>query len=60
LNSKILISAILGIDAYIVEMERHITGSRFPKFVTDGLSDGAVKESKEDAISAIQYRSLDR
>jgi|TARA_B100001079_G_scaffold193159_1_gene166920 predicted ATPase with chaperone activity len=60
LNSKILSSAIPGIDAFIVEVECHITGSRLPKFVTAGLSDGAVKESKDDAISAIQYRSLDR
>ena len=54
MNSKILSSAILGIDAYVVEVECHITGSRLPKFVTVGLPEGAVKESKERVTAAIQ------
>jgi len=54
LNSKVLSSAILGIDAYVVEVECHITGSRLPKFVTVGLPEGAVKESKERVSAAIQ------
>ena len=54
MNSKVLSSSILGIDAYIVEVECHITGSRLPKFVTVGLPEGAVKESKERVSAAIQ------
>jgi len=60
LNSKIISSAILGIDAYVIEVECHITESRLQKFVTVGLPDGTVKESNEDVIAAIQYRSLGR
>ena len=54
MNSKVLSSAILGIDAYVVEVECHITGSKLPKFVTVGLPEGAVKESKERVSAAIQ------
>jgi len=54
LNSKVLSSAILGIDAYVVEVECHITGSKLPKFITVGLPEGAVKESKERVSAAIQ------
>jgi magnesium chelatase family protein len=52
--AKVLSSAILGIDAYIVEVECHITGSKLPKFVTVGLPEGAVRESKERVMAAIQ------
>ena len=54
LNSKVLSNAILGIDAYIVEVECHITGSKLPNFITVGLPEGAVKESKERVTAAIQ------
>ncbi|MBT3180769.1 MAG: YifB family Mg chelatase-like AAA ATPase [Candidatus Marinimicrobia bacterium] len=54
MNSKVLSSAILGIDAYIVEVECHMTGARLPKFVTVGLPEGAVKESKERVKAAIR------
>ena len=54
MNSKVLSSAILGIDAYVVEVECHITGSKLPKFITVGLPEGAVKESKERVSAAIQ------
>lgn len=52
--SKVLSSAILGIDAYIVEVECHLTGSKLPKFVTVGLPEGAVRESKERVMAAIK------
>jgi magnesium chelatase family protein len=53
MTSKVLSSAILGIDAYIVEVEAHLSGAQLPKFVTVGLPEGAVKESKERVQAAI-------
>jgi len=52
--AKALSSAILGIDAYIVEVEAHLTGAKLPKFRTVGLAEGAVKESKERVRAAIK------
>src|SRR3972149_6317631 len=44
--SKILSSAVFGVDAYLVEVEVDIAFG-FPQFSTVGLPEGAVKESKE-------------
>lgn len=52
--SKVLSSAILGIDAYIVDVEAHLTGAKLPQFRTVGLPEGAVKESKERVRAAIK------
>jgi len=51
---RVLSSAVLGIDAYIVEVEAHLTGAKLPKFITVGLPDGAVRESKERVTAAIR------
>lgn len=51
--AKVFSSAILGIDAYVVEVEAHLTGAQLPKFKTVGLPEGAVKESKERVKAAI-------
>ncbi len=51
--AKILSSAVLGIDAYTVEVEADIT-PQLPAFATVGLPDGAVKEAKERVMSAIK------
>ncbi|MEW5994616.1 MAG: YifB family Mg chelatase-like AAA ATPase [Candidatus Zixiibacteriota bacterium] len=51
--SKITSSATLGIDAYTVEVEADIQ-QQLPAFVTVGLPDGAVRESKERVTSAIK------
>lgn len=51
--SKVLSSAVLGIDAYLVEVEVDIA-SGLPVFSTVGLPDGAVKESKDRVKSAIK------
>jgi magnesium chelatase family protein len=51
--SKALGAAVLGIDAYIVEVEAHLE-SQLPAFATVGLPDGAVKESKERVSAAIK------
>jgi magnesium chelatase family protein len=51
--SKVLSSAVQGIDAYIVEVETHIESS-IPSFTIVGLPDSAIKESRERVISAIK------
>jgi magnesium chelatase family protein len=52
LLAKVLSSAVLGIDAYQVEVEVDIT-SGLPTFTTVGLPETAVKESKERVKSAV-------
>ncbi|MCP4568869.1 MAG: YifB family Mg chelatase-like AAA ATPase [FCB group bacterium] len=51
--SKILSAATSGIDAYTVEVEADVQ-QMLPSFVTVGLPDAAVKESKERVQSAIK------
>ncbi len=51
--AKVLSSAVLGIDAYVVEVEVDITMG-LPAFATVGLPDGAVRESKDRVKSAIK------
>ena len=51
--SKVLSSAVLGIDAYTVNVEVDISPG-LPAFSTVGLPDGAVKESKDRVKSAIK------
>jgi magnesium chelatase family protein len=53
LLSKVLSSAVIGIDAYLVEVEVDISQG-LPNFTTVGLPEAAVKESKERVKSAIQ------
>lgn len=50
--AKILSSAVIGIDAYLVEVEVDIAQG-LPTFTTVGLPETAVKESKERVKSAI-------
>lgn len=51
--SRILSSAVLGIDAYIVQVEVDIAQG-LPAFATVGLAEGAVRESKERVKAAIK------
>ncbi len=51
--SKIISAATLGVDAYQVEVEADIQ-QQLPAFITVGLPDGAVRESKERVTSAIK------
>lgn len=51
--AKILSSAVIGIDAYIVEVEVDISQG-LPSFATVGLPEGAVRESKERVKAAIK------
>ena len=50
--SRVYSSALVGIDAYIVEVEVDIMNG-LPTFTTVGLPEAAVKESKERVKSAI-------
>jgi len=51
--AKILSSAVIGIDAYVVEVEVDIAQG-LPSFSTVGLPEGAVRESKERVKAAIK------
>mgnify|MGYP001550023247 FL=1 len=51
--AKVLSSSVLGIDAYVVEVEVDINMG-LPAFATVGLPDGAVRESKDRVKSAIK------
>jgi len=51
--AKVKSGAVLGIDAYIVEVEAHLEGS-LPHFATVGLPDSTVRESKERVKAAIK------
>lgn len=50
--AKVLSSAVIGIDAYLVEVEVDISHG-LPTFTTVGLPETAVKESKERVKTAI-------
>ena len=52
--SRVFSSTILGIDAYIVEAEAHLTGTKLPRFVAVGSPEGLVKESKKRVTAAIR------
>jgi magnesium chelatase family protein len=52
LLSRVLSSAVLGVDAYTVEVEVDIRQG-LPTFATVGLPEAAVKESKDRVKSAI-------
>ena len=51
--AKVLSSAVIGIDAYVVEVEVDISQG-LPSFSTVGLPEGAVRESKERVKAAIK------
>ena len=54
--AKVVSGALIGIDAYPVEVEVDIAQG-LPQFATVGLPDGAVKESKDRIKSAIRITS---
>jgi magnesium chelatase family protein len=51
--ARVLSSAVIGIDAYIVEVEVDISHG-LPTFSTVGLPEGAVRESKDRVKAAIK------
>ena len=50
--ARIVSAAVLGIDAYLVDVETDIAAG-LPSFVTVGLPQGAVKEGRERVNAAI-------
>jgi len=50
--ARIRSAAVLGIDAYLVEVETDIANG-LPTFATVGLPQGAMKEERERVYSAI-------
>ena len=56
--AKVLSGGLLGIDAYVIEVEVDISLG-LPIFATVGLPDGAVKESKDRVKSAIKNSGFD-
>lgn len=56
--AKVLSSAVIGVDAYLVEVEVDIEKG-LPAFVTVGLPETAVKESKERVKAAIRNSGYD-
>jgi len=52
--ANVLSSAVLGIDAYTVQVEAQLENSVPAKFFTMGLPEGAVKESKERVLAAMK------
>ncbi|TDI86011.1 MAG: magnesium chelatase, partial [Caldithrix sp.] len=51
--AKVISAALLGIDAYIVEVEAHLEKG-LPALAIVGLPEGAVRESKERVNAAIK------
>ncbi|HUJ16676.1 MAG TPA: YifB family Mg chelatase-like AAA ATPase [Nitrospirota bacterium] len=57
--AKVTSAAVLGIDAYPVEVEVDIASRGLPFFSTVGLPDAAVKESKERVRAALKNTGFD-
>jgi magnesium chelatase family protein len=56
--ARVASAAVLGIDAYLVDVETDIANG-LPSFTTVGLPHGAVKEGRERVNSAIQNAGYD-
>ena len=56
--ARIASAAVLGIDAYLVDVETDIAAG-LPSFATVGLPHGAVKEGRERVNAAIQNAGYD-
>jgi len=56
--AKVLSSAVLGVDAYMVEVEVDLALG-LPSFSTVGLPDAAVKESRDRVKAAIKNSGFD-
>lgn len=51
--SRLCSAAVCGIDAFIVDVETHLE-NQIPGFVTVGLPDSAVRESRERVMAAVK------
>ncbi len=52
--ARVETTALLGIDAFTVELEVDLARSGMPAFCMVGLAEGAVRESKERVFSALK------
>ncbi len=52
--SKVLSAHVIGIDAYLVEVEVDISSKGLPHFSIVGLPDAAVKESRDRIKAALK------
>ncbi|WP_419781949.1 YifB family Mg chelatase-like AAA ATPase [Maridesulfovibrio sp.] len=52
--AKVSCGALMGIDAFKVDLEVDLTRQGMPAFTMVGLAEGAVKESKERVFSALK------
>ncbi|BBD09169.1 YifB family Mg chelatase-like AAA ATPase [Desulfovibrio ferrophilus] len=52
--AKVSTAALLGIDAFRVELEVDLSRSGMPAFTMVGLAEGAVRESKERVFTALK------
>ncbi|OGF24964.1 magnesium chelatase [Candidatus Falkowbacteria bacterium RIFOXYB2_FULL_34_18] len=59
MSSKVLSSAVIGLDAEIVEVEADTGGGEYGTFSIVGLPDMAVSESRERVRSAIKNSGFD-
>lgn len=55
--SKILSASVVGVNAFVVEIETHLDNA-LPNFIIVGLPDSAVKESKERVTAAIKNSGI--
>jgi magnesium chelatase family protein len=56
--ARIRSAAVLGVDAYLVDVETDIACG-IPTFATVGLPQGAVKEARERVCSVIANSALE-
>ena len=56
--ARVVSAAVLGVDAYLVDVEADIANG-LPSFATVGLPQGAVREGRERVAAAIQNSGLD-
>jgi magnesium chelatase family protein len=56
--AKVFSASVLGIDAFLVEVESHLE-KQLPSFSIVGLPDSAVRESKERVNAAIKNSGFD-
>ncbi len=55
--SRLISASVFGIDAFLVEVETHLE-NQIPGFVTVGLPDSAVRESRERVMAAVKNSNL--
>ena len=57
--AKVLSAGLIGIDAYVIDVEVDIQNNAMPAWALVGLPDSEVKECRERVISAIKNSGYD-